>query len=1116
MKFQPASLATLARLLRRDGFAFFGKCARYAFSRDAWLWLLRGGRHAIEPSPAEAVRATARAPVKDFPPAERERSRRALRDYAPKISVVVTSYNYAHVLRETLDALVAQTRPAHEILVVDNGSTDDSVAIVREYAAKWPVVRLLQHEGGVNKGLPASVKLGSETATGEFVAFCEADDLWTPDHLEKKVEFLRERWGEPNFVINDFEPFGDPARCGQIEEAMKLRLPALAETRNRVPPVAFRVRNYVFTFSICMVRRSVLLGCDMLSVPFPSNLDWWLWRQICFDNDIWCVHEKLTRWRQHGDSYLMREKRMDRWADQQELTSRMDAFLCRKHPALADSLRPFLRPEDRMSCEGGRMSIEGAETEQPSFSVVMAETGRADLDDATLESAALQSYGNFELVLVSSRGNSSPCGGRRDWSADGRLAGKIRRIAASEGSGADAALEAGVAAAGSDWVVPVFPGDILRADALKTFAARIVLRPEANGVCGIARTLSGGRNFGGPSQTAPGTPTGPFACVGAFAFRRSAPSARHGFSCVEARLAARALSAPPTVFASHIVLLRDDGPNGRDPGAKGLFAAIAEFLAARPVGRREPSKAELDAIRRSPFFDHAWYLRNNPDVRQAGVDPVVHYFHHGRETLRNPGPDFVGVEYLALNRDVRDAGENPLVHFECRGRKENRPPSFLHVRPSVPPGSSKGTGEAFPAPPLDCGLLRRLREEHPSSFPAKIDAIRRERTGRGLPVRALFLVSSASMFPARPLFDAMLRDPGFDARIFVVPDLRWWDRDPEPLRRTCRENLGAGYPDDRFLEAQPDADGVWPDVIGDFGADVVCYSSPYDFSFFRYNPHWAVGRGFLPIYISYSFSTSIHGYEVYGRQNYAYFWKVFVECEANAKEYAEHSILKGANAELTGYFKMDALATAKPWARNGGRKRVLIAPHHSVQGGANDSLALSNFQRYADYFLALPEKHPELDFVFRPHPFLFTVLSHPSKWGQEKVADWIARMKAHPNVRWSDEGDYFPAFASCDAIIQDCGSFLAEWVYTGKPCCFMLKTPSDVDAKFTPLGRDILSHCYLAYDEPAIESFLRDVVEGGTDPKAAARDKFRKSIMVNYPHAAEAALASIKKALGMS
>lgn len=411
----------------------------------------------------------------------------------------------------------------------------------------------------------------------------------------------------------------------------------------------------------------------------------------------------------------------------------------------------------------------------------------------------------------------------------------------------------------------------------------------------------------------------------------------------------------------------------------------------------------------------------------------------------------------------------------------------------------------------DYGIIKRLREGHQNSFGKKIECIQKTRIAEGLPVRSIFLVFSTSMFPARPLFDAMARDSRFSPKISVIPDLRWPDRDPVPAMDACREELLRFYPPEFVEEATKDESDSWADVTSD--ADIVCYPSPYDLSSFRYNPHWAVGRGFLPIYISYSFSTSLHGYKVFGHQNYAYFWKVFVECEANAREYAEHSILKGANAEATGYFKMDALAAAKPWPRNGNRKRVLIAPHHSVDGGSNDTLSFSNFERYAEYFLALPDKHPELDFVFRPHPFLFTVMSHPSKWGQAKVDDWIARLKAHTNVRWCDEGDYFPAFASCDAMVHDCGSFLAEWFYTGKPCCFMLKTPSDIDAKFTPLGKECLSNCYLAYDKAAIEEFLRDIVEGGSDPKAAARDAFRKSIMVNYPHAADAALASIKNSL---
>ena len=241
----------LVRLLRRDGAAFFGKCVRYAFSADAWRWLFRGGRHLEEES--SSVFVPEAVPDEDGAE-EREASLRMLRGWNPAISVVVTSYNYAHLIRETLDALVAQTYPAREILVVDNGSSDGSPDIIREYAAKWPAVRLLQHEGCVNKGLPASVKLGAEAATGEFVAFCEADDVWTPDHLEKKVRLLREHWGEPNFVINDIEPFGEPGRIREILPMMETRRPMLARTRNRIPPEEFRKRNWIFTFSMCMIQ----------------------------------------------------------------------------------------------------------------------------------------------------------------------------------------------------------------------------------------------------------------------------------------------------------------------------------------------------------------------------------------------------------------------------------------------------------------------------------------------------------------------------------------------------------------------------------------------------------------------------------------------------------------------------------------------------------------------------------------------------------------------------------------------------------------------------------------------------------------------------------------------
>ena len=208
---------------------------------------------------------------------------------------------------------------------------------------------------------------------------------------------------------------------------------------------------------------------------------------------------------------------------------------------------------------------------------------------------------------------------------------------------------------------------------------------------------------------------------------------------------------------------------------------------------------------------------------------------------------------------------------------------------------------------------------------------------------------------------------------------------------------------------------------------------------------------------------------------------------------------------------MDRLAEVVPEPHE--RRRVLVALHHSVEGGTNKMLSLANFVRYADFFLELPDRYPDIDFVFRPHPFLMKVMSRRDQWGEERTADYFRALRAKPNVIWSDGGDYFREFAESDACIQDCGSYLVEYFYTKRPCCYMLHSPEDIDAKFAPLGRQCLENCYVAYDAEAIERFIKEVVVKGDDPKKSAREAFAASVMLNYPRAAAAALESMKSAI---
>lgn len=104
---------------------------------------------------------------------------------APSISVVIPCYNSGATLPQTLDSLRAQTLPPHEVIVVDDGSSDPAtVALLDSLTA----VRLVRQP---NRGLPAARNAGFAAATGEFVLPLDADDWLEPDALEKLVAALR-------------------------------------------------------------------------------------------------------------------------------------------------------------------------------------------------------------------------------------------------------------------------------------------------------------------------------------------------------------------------------------------------------------------------------------------------------------------------------------------------------------------------------------------------------------------------------------------------------------------------------------------------------------------------------------------------------------------------------------------------------------------------------------------------------------------------------------------------------------------------------------------------------------------------------------------------------------
>jgi hypothetical protein len=292
--------------------------------------------------------------------------------------------------------------------------------------------------------------------------------------------------------------------------------------------------------------------------------------------------------------------------------------------------------------------------------------------------------------------------------------------------------------------------------------------------------------------------------------------------------------------------------------------------------------------------------------------------------------------------------------------------------------------------------------------------------------------------------------------------------------------------------------------------DIVVPSLPYDTSIDKYNIKNFHKNNKLSVLINYGFFRSIYDRKIYATYTYSSYWKVFLESEYNLSEYKDYSLSKGQNAILSGYCKMD---TYKEIERKQGTT-IMICPHHSVDGGHNDYLSLSNFITYAELFLALPSKYPSITFIFRPHPVLFMFLEKPSQWGKARVDDYISKMKAHVNLIYSEQADYFQDFAMSDGIIQDCGSYLVEYFYTKKPCCYMLKAKSDINEKFTELGKLCLDNCYIAYEEKQIIEFIDNVIINKHDPKRISREYFaEEKVMFNYPNATDAIVRELKQEL---
>jgi glycosyltransferase involved in cell wall biosynthesis len=195
------------------------------------------------------------------------------------ISVIVVTYNRAHFLKEALESIQKQTFKDYEVILVDDGSTDDT----KEIAEKYEGIRYIyQEHNGISKARNTAVK----AARGKWVAFLDSDDLWEKDKLQKQVDYLHAH-PDCRIVFTLFRNFTDIP-----EDKLDRRQQDLLQT------------VIDWCLPTALIDRSLFdeIGLFDEAMEYSEDTDWVFRLKFCKINVEHCVDEVLYLRRVHSSN----------------------------------------------------------------------------------------------------------------------------------------------------------------------------------------------------------------------------------------------------------------------------------------------------------------------------------------------------------------------------------------------------------------------------------------------------------------------------------------------------------------------------------------------------------------------------------------------------------------------------------------------------------------------------------------------------------------------------------------------------------------------------------------------------------------------------------------------
>lgn len=362
-------------------------------------------------------------------------------------------------------------------------------------------------------------------------------------------------------------------------------------------------------------------------------------------------------------------------------------------------------------------------------------------------------------------------------------------------------------------------------------------------------------------------------------------------------------------------------------------------------------------------------------------------------------------------------------------------------------------------------------------------------------ITVAFFLQSPSVWKYDRLYWLFEKSERFEPVVVITPFNVHLNYDKGEMRNVMKQSeefaKKSGY---RYFQTFDSERNKWLDIRKTLNPDIIFYTKPY--------------KDTLPQYHIYRFPDKLNCYAPYGMMNIDIFrivynlpfhnllWRFFVETEYQLGFSQQYQTCGGKNTQVVGSLGMETLMLPdyKPvdvWKLQPKRKkRIIWAPHHTVDYLFN----FSNFFTYCDFMFEMAEKYKdEIQIAFKPHPVLKFKLINI--WGAERTEAYYQRWRDLPNGQLED-GYYADLFLTSDAMIHDCASFTAEYLYTRKPTMFIVKDEHTAD-HWNSFGLMCFNLHYHANRPAEVEEYIKNVVIAGNDPKAAERDDFYRNYL--YP-----------------